>query len=162
MAPEIITSHGYSLTADYWTVGVILFEFLIGVVPFGEDESDPYAIYEQVQKHRLVFPSWIDNTRKVKEFISQLLNINPSNRFSGSIELVKGHLWFAGFDWEKLLSKEIRPPFIPKVLPVTQAVESALSSKKNLEEFISKIEMKDDIAKHKRRHDPPIGWDDEF
>ena len=162
MAPEIITSHGYSLTADYWTVGIVLYEFIVGYVPFGEEESDPYAIYEQVQKHRLSFPSWLDNTRKIKEFIGQLLSINPANRFNGSIENVKGHIWFAGFDWDKLLSKELASPYVPKVVGVSSYIDAALASKKSLDEFISKIEIKEEIMKHKRRNEPPAGWDEEF
>lgn len=46
MAPEVICGKGYNYLIDLWAVGVCLFEFLSGYVPFGEDAEDPYEIYE--------------------------------------------------------------------------------------------------------------------
>ena len=48
MAPEIIAGKGYSFNADLWSLGICLYEFLCGVVPFGEDLEDPYVIYEEI------------------------------------------------------------------------------------------------------------------
>jgi cGMP-dependent protein kinase len=45
MAPEVVTSKGYGLAVDYWSLGIMVFEFLYGVFPFGNDLDDPYAIY---------------------------------------------------------------------------------------------------------------------
>ena len=162
MAPEIVTSHGYSLAADYWTVGIMLYEFLIGYVPFGEEESDPYAIYEQVQERKLNFPKWLDNKNRVKEFISQLLSKNPANRLGGSFENLKANVWFSGFNWDKITGKELKAPYVPKSVNNEVAIESALTSKKTLDEIISKLEQKDEIPKHKRRTNAPPNWDEEF
>ena len=162
MAPEIVTSHGYSLAADYWTVGIMLYEFMIGYVPFGEEESDPYAIYEQVQERKLIFPKWLDNKNRVKEFINQLLSKNPANRLGGSFENLKANVWFSGMNWDKITSKELKAPYVPKTVSNESAVESALNGKKVLDEAISKVEMKEEIPKHKRRNNAPSDWDEEF
>jgi len=45
MAPEIINGKGYSFTVDLWSIGVCLYEFMCGYVPFGDDAEDPYDIY---------------------------------------------------------------------------------------------------------------------
>jgi len=45
MAPECIMGKGYDFMVDYWSLGVILFECVVGRVPFGEDEEDPYSVY---------------------------------------------------------------------------------------------------------------------
>ena len=57
MPPEVISGKGYGITADYWSLGIILYEFLCGVVPFGEDEEEPYAIYEKILQRKINFPS---------------------------------------------------------------------------------------------------------
>lgn len=48
MAPEIITGKGYSFNADLWSIGICMYEFMSGGVPYGEDLDDPYEIYEEI------------------------------------------------------------------------------------------------------------------
>ena len=161
MAPEVVLNHGYGLPADYWSIGVMLFEFMFGAVPFGEDESDPYIIYEKIQEHRLVFPKGVDNKNKVKEFITQLLNKNPANRLGGNFDNLKAHPWFVGLNWDKIISKELKAPYIPKLGPIDAEIETALGNNKPLDEIITKVENKDEIPKTKN-HNPPPNWDEEF
>ncbi|OMJ74577.1 hypothetical protein SteCoe_26476 [Stentor coeruleus] len=162
MAPEVVTGHGYGLSADYWTVGIMAYEFLFGYVPFGEDERDPYNIYEKIQERRLVFPQWIDNKNKVKEFISQLLSKNPASRLSGSFDKLKSHPWFIGLNWDKITSKELKAPYVPKFANLDIEIDTAFRSQKNLDEVISRIENSEDIPKCKRRDVPPADWDEDF
>lgn len=56
MAPEVISGKGYTYFADIWSIGVMLYEFIFGGVPFGEDEEDPFMIYEAIHQHRLTYP----------------------------------------------------------------------------------------------------------
>ena len=46
MAPEVIIGNGYNNNVDYWSLGIMLFEFFCGSVPFGEEFEDPLEIYE--------------------------------------------------------------------------------------------------------------------
>ena len=50
MAPEIITGKGYSFAADWWSIGVLLYEMISGKLPFGEFADDPFTIYEEILK----------------------------------------------------------------------------------------------------------------
>lgn len=46
LAPEVLTAKGYSFHVDFWSMGIILYEILIGYYPYGNDTDDPYDIYE--------------------------------------------------------------------------------------------------------------------
>lgn len=48
MAPEVIMGEGYSFSVDYWSIGICIYEFLCGEVPFGEKSTEPMEIYEEV------------------------------------------------------------------------------------------------------------------
>lgn len=41
MAPEILTGKGYTFSVDLWSIGVCLYEFMCGGVPYAEDADDP-------------------------------------------------------------------------------------------------------------------------
>ena len=99
MAPEVIVGKGYGVSADYWSMGVILFECLCGGVPFGENDEDPYVIYEKVLERKLVYPSFVDARLPAKPFIEMLLNKNPALRTGGSIDNLKGHPWLININW---------------------------------------------------------------
>jgi cGMP-dependent protein kinase len=51
MAPEVITGRGYNLTADLWSLGVILYELLCGMVPFGDDCDEANGVYDSILHH---------------------------------------------------------------------------------------------------------------
>ena len=102
MAPEVIMGKGYGLVADIYSIGIMLFEFVCGSVPFGEDEEDPYVVYEKVLEHRLIFPHFIDPRLPARPIIEQMVNSNPAMRMGGSIENLKAHRWFKTLDWVRL------------------------------------------------------------
>lgn len=101
MAPEVIQSKGYGTMADLWSLGVCMFEFMCGFVPFGEDEDDPFNVYKTVINGKLQFPPYFvkpQNT-ETKAFITLLLNKVPEARLNGSYTGLKAHQWFEEFDW---------------------------------------------------------------
>lgn len=162
MAPEVIANNGYGLAADYWTVGIMLYEFMFGCVPFGEDESNPYAIYQKIEERNLIFPKWLDNKNKVKEFINQLLSSNPANRLGGNFDNLKSNSWFVGFSWDKIATKELKAPYIPNVSDLDGVVEDCLNSNESMDHIITQVEQKTTIPYHRRSNEPPIDWDQDF
>jgi cGMP-dependent protein kinase len=48
MAPEVILGELYSFEIDFWSIGICLYEFCCGKLPFGENEEDPTNIYASV------------------------------------------------------------------------------------------------------------------
>ena len=48
MAPEIIKGKGYNCNIDLWSIGIMIFEFMCGYLPYGDNLEDPYKIYEEI------------------------------------------------------------------------------------------------------------------
>jgi cGMP-dependent protein kinase len=79
-------------------LGICLYEFLCGMVPFGEDAEDPYEIYENAIKSPIKYPNYVDDKR-AKKLIEQLLNKIPEIRLGASYAQLKSHLFFSDLDW---------------------------------------------------------------
>lgn len=116
MAVEILTQQGYTHLVDYWSLGVILYEFIYGVTPFGADTVK--EVFNRVQNweqhlHPPEFAS--DEDYPVSpEFwdLMEHLICNAKNRFQ-SISDIQAHPWFRSFNWDAIRTME--PPFIPEL-----------------------------------------------
>ena len=164
MAPEVVTGKGYGLLADYWSLGIMLYEFLCCTVPFGDDEEDPYMIYEKVLERRLVYPSFVDPKMKAKPVIEQLLSKNPVLRNGGSVENLKAHPWFCGLNWDNMVSKLITSPFKPRLLDLDKEIQAALRSSSDLDDQIAREEIVEDLHESSKRRpkNVPDLWDQDF
>lgn len=68
MAPEIIRGKGYTYSIDLWSIGICLYEFMCGAVPYAEEAEDPYEIYEEIMKSEVKYPSFMKD-KKAKRLI---------------------------------------------------------------------------------------------
>lgn len=98
-APEVIQQRGYTSMADYWSLGILMYEVAVGNVPFGADESDVFQVYQEILKNELEFPEWLD-WEDAKDVMKKLLNKAPDGRLGGSIASFKAHKWFKLIDWD--------------------------------------------------------------
>ncbi|CAK67015.1 unnamed protein product (macronuclear) [Paramecium tetraurelia] len=111
MAPEVISGKGYGYFADLWSVGVCVYEFICGGLPFGEDAEDPFEIYKEIIKKPISYPHFMTD-KSAKPFIEQMMNKIPEVRLGGSYSTLKSHVWFKDYDWEKLLNKSLKAPLL--------------------------------------------------
>jgi len=112
LAPEIILSKGYGKAVDWWALGVLIYEMLVGYPPFYDD--DPYEIYEKIVAGKIRYPQHLKPA--AKDLISNLLQTDLSKRFGNlkeGVDDIKNHKWFEGIDWEELKNGNSPPPFIP-------------------------------------------------
>lgn len=158
MAPEVIEGKGYGITADYWSLGVMIYEFICGSLPFGDEESEPFAIYNQILNLKFEFPPFIDSKSPSRHFISQLLSSNPALRSSKNQDL-KSHPLFLGINWDKLLSKQIKPPYIPSI---PNQLFSNLDPTKDFFSVILSEELKDTLKPTNFKSEANENWDNEF
>lgn len=162
MAPEIILGHGYSHSADYWSLGVIMYELLYGGVPFGDHEDDPSKVYEAILSRKLVFSSKRIVSDACKSLVEQLLNRKSVLRNGGSIENLKMNEWLRGTNWESYLNKEVEPPYVPQLPDIQEEIQQGFKRNETLDEFIRRNPDDDDgFIQPDEVVDKP-GWDAEF
>lgn len=113
-APEVIRNHGHGLAVDWWGLGVLIYEFLVGQSPFCD--PIPMRIYEQIIKCDLKFPDDFDPD--ARDIVSQLCRTELSERLGvikGGAGKVKSHPFFKTIDWDALYQKKIPGPITPDV-----------------------------------------------
>ncbi|XP_065356662.1 cGMP-dependent protein kinase, isozyme 2 forms cD4/T1/T3A/T3B isoform X1 [Calliphora vicina] len=120
VAPEVILNRGHDISADYWSLGVLMFELLTGTPPF--TGSDPMRTYNIILKgiDAIEFPRNI--TSNARNLIKKLCRDNPAERLGyqrGGISEIQKHKWFDGFYWWGLQNRTLEPPIKPTVKSVT-------------------------------------------
>ena len=113
-SPEMINQTGHNKCIDFWQLGILLYEMLVGYTPFLD--SNPINLYNKIKKGKMQFPKGINKDAKL--IIRHFLNVDMNKRLGctnrGILEIIK-EPFFDGFDWERLLHRTLEPPFIPKV-----------------------------------------------
>ncbi|KAK4237446.1 kinase-like domain-containing protein [Achaetomium macrosporum] len=113
IAPEIFTGHGYSFDCDWWSLGTIMFECLVGWPPFcAEDSHDTYRKIVN-WRQSLYFPDDIQLGVEAENLIRSLI-CNSENRLGrGGAHEIKNHAFFRGVEFDSL--RRIRAPFEPRL-----------------------------------------------
>ncbi|XP_028909262.1 microtubule-associated serine/threonine-protein kinase 1 isoform X1 [Ornithorhynchus anatinus] len=113
IAPEVILRQGYGKPVDWWAMGIILYEFLVGCVPFFGDT--PEELFGQVISDDILWPEGDEALpADAQLLISCLLQTNPLVRLgAGGAFEVKQHSFFRELDWTGLLRQKAE--FIPNL-----------------------------------------------
>ncbi|XP_071586429.1 microtubule-associated serine/threonine-protein kinase 4 isoform X5 [Heliangelus exortis] len=113
IAPEVILRQGYGKPVDWWAMGIILYEFLVGCVPFFGDT--PEELFGQVISDEIIWPEKDEAPPPdAQDLITLLLRQNPLERLgTGGAYEVKQHKFFRNLDWNSLLRQKAE--FIPQL-----------------------------------------------
>ena len=122
LAPELLLGKGYNKSVDYWAVGVLIFEMLVGHSPFADSYgvSDQMAIYCKILECKLRFPRGFKSAEMApaRALISKLLTRQPHKRLGclrrGALD-IKKHAWFDTIDWAALVAKKLEAPWRPPI-----------------------------------------------
>lgn len=118
IAPEIFIHKGYGQECDWWSLGAIMFECLIGWPPFCSET--PHETYRKIMswQETLQIPDDIHLSPEAEDLIRRLLTKaeNRLGRYGGADEL-KQHPFFRGVDWDTI--RKVDAPFIPKLRSIT-------------------------------------------
>ena len=161
IAPEILQGKGYSLSCDFWSVGITLFEIFYGVYPFGHYANEVIEIYKDILHKDFIFPSENAKYSNVNGLISDLLTKKVNQRIC-NVTTLKNRPFFADFDFDKLNDFKLTPPFVPVYNDLT---ENLSNLEKPYEDLVSQDNY---VGVNKKEKDDycPAGydrhWADEF
>ncbi|XP_039054454.1 serine/threonine-protein kinase AtPK2/AtPK19-like isoform X2 [Hibiscus syriacus] len=114
MAPEILQSKGHNKDADWWSIGILLYEMLTGQPPF--THANRQKLQQRIIQEKLKLPPFL--TTEAHSLLKGMLQKEPSRRLGsgpGGGDEIKKHKWFRSINWKKLEAREIQPKFKPDV-----------------------------------------------
>jgi len=120
-APEVLQQKGYSKECDWWSVGVIMFEMLVGYPPFCSETQR--ETYHKIINHATTLPKIMEEamaevtiSKEARDFIERLL-CESSVRLGASVADLKAHPFFTGIHWDTIRSEPA--PIIPTITSPT-------------------------------------------
>ena len=115
MNSQVISNERYNKSVDWYALGVLMFEMLSGRPPF--QSSDAIVLYEMIAQGPACI-QWPAFDPNATDLMLKLMERDPSKRF-GNMQHGAGdvfsHAWFAEVDWDRLLKKDIKAPYLPNV-----------------------------------------------
>lgn len=117
LAPEMVNQSGHDKSVDWWAVGVLIYEMLIGVTPFFNKNKN--MLLMKIKNSKVVFPDRkkykIDFSDDVMDLIVKLLDKDKHARLGSKDDFVEvlSHPYFKDIDIEALEAKKVKPPFMP-------------------------------------------------
>jgi len=114
IAPEVLLNKGHGKPVDWWTLGILIFEMIVGQPPFCDNE--PMGIYQKILAGKVYFPKSFG--KDAKSLVKHLLTADLSKRYGnlkdGPMDILR-HRWIASLDLAKLEKKGYTAPYVPKV-----------------------------------------------
>uniref|UniRef100_A0A671YCM5 protein kinase C n=1 Tax=Sparus aurata TaxID=8175 RepID=A0A671YCM5_SPAAU len=114
LAPEVLTDTSYTRAVDWWGLGVLVYEMLVGESPFpGDDEEE---VFDSIVNDEVRYPRFLST--EAIGIMRRLLRRNPERRLGSGekdAEDVKKQPFFRNMDWEALLQRKVPPPFVPTI-----------------------------------------------
>ena len=114
MAPEVINHQNHTYSVDFYALGVIMYELIIGVRPYCGTTWKELK-FKILERQACIKQSKSHFSDEGVDFVNQLIQRYPRERIghvNGTVEL-KLHPWFEGFQWDLLYDKKLKPLFAP-------------------------------------------------
>jgi serum/glucocorticoid-regulated kinase 2 len=106
VAPELLKYRQTGKEGDYYQLGVVLYEMLVGIPPFFSESVDD--LYKAKQQGKYDCPFHV--SPEAQDLIAKLLTVDPKKRLVG--DDINKHSFFSHIDWEQVTSKSINSPLL--------------------------------------------------
>jgi serine/threonine protein kinase len=110
MSPEIVAGSGHDRATDWWSLGILIYEMLVGCPPWSGHDGH---IFERILRGEIEWSDTMDPL--AKDLIEKLLMKDRFNRLGtvGGAQAIKRHPWFAGVDWNEIAERKYPGPIVP-------------------------------------------------
>ncbi|NXQ87829.1 PKN2 kinase, partial [Nyctibius grandis] len=112
LAPEVLTDISYTRAVDWWGLGVLIYEMLVGESPFpGDDEEE---VFDSIVNDEVRYPRFLSS--EALSIIRKLLRKCPERRLGAGekdAEEIKIQAFFKEIDWDALFARTLKPPLVP-------------------------------------------------
>jgi serum/glucocorticoid-regulated kinase 2 len=117
LAPEMLIGNGHDYTVDWWALGILIYEMIVGIPPFFH--RNKHRMYFLIRESPVNFPDPVRHkitvSPEAQDLIVKLLDKNRKTRLGANgIDEILNHPWFADIDKEKLIAKQLDPPYVPQ------------------------------------------------
>jgi len=115
-APEMVMHMGHTVAVDWWSLGVLTFELLVGDSPFSAPE--PMQVFRQIKQGIQVVTFPKNPKGPWSDFVKCLCHEEPSERLpmrKGGVHNVEVHDFYSGFEWHALDNRTMPAPFEPQL-----------------------------------------------
>jgi serine/threonine kinase 38 len=152
IAPEVFGKNGYTETVDWWSLGTILFEMLMGYPPFYG--KDPTTTCKKVINYKKYFeiPKEIEVSHEAVDLLKRLITSPDKRLGKNGVDEIKAHPFFKDLDWNNIRNS---------IAPVIPKLKTPLDTS-NFDKFEETVkwhdEFKVDQQKNKRRRDKDLFW----
>ncbi|KAL4492961.1 hypothetical protein ABPG72_020740 [Tetrahymena utriculariae] len=109
LAPEMLKRCGHGKAVDWYLLGVVMYELLVGIPPYYANNRD--ELFYNIEKAPLKIPSYLSN--EARSLLKALLQRNPAKRLGsgkGDAEEIKAHPFFGDVDWNVVYQRKLKPP----------------------------------------------------
>lgn len=116
VAPEIIQSKGYDKAVDWWSLGVLIYEFCVGRTPFYKSQCNELTMYGNILNGDYSMPNTF--SENLQDLVQNLIQTDLTKRLGGlknGVNDIKYHKWYRDINWKALYHQELIAPIKPMV-----------------------------------------------
>ena len=114
IAPEVIRQKGYGQEIDWWSLGVIMFEMMIGYPPFFSESSTETCKKILDWRNTLNIRPEANISKEAEDILRKLISDPETRLGTNGADEIKSHPFFKGIDWNHI-KETLIPPFIPEL-----------------------------------------------